>query len=67
MTRYSKDAIANLTPWPKELVENFRILLNGGRVSERPFEESFEVVRSRAPLDFLQLLNQFCFGHGLML
>ena len=43
-----KRTIANLTSWPKELLENFRILLKGGRASEHSLEESFEIVRSRA-------------------
>lgn len=43
-----KRTIANLTSWPKRLIEDFRILLKGGHASEHPIEDSFEVVRSRA-------------------
>ena len=43
-----KRTIANLTSWPKDLVENLRILLKGGRATEAPLENSFEIVRSRS-------------------
>jgi len=44
--RTHKRTIANLTSWPKKLVEDFRILLKGGHASEQPLEDSFDVVRT---------------------
>ena len=44
--KVKKRTICNMTKWPPELVENFRLLLKGGTVIER-LEEAFDVVRSR--------------------
>jgi len=41
-----KRTIANLTDWSPELLENFRLLLRGGKVVERA-EETFDILRSR--------------------
>jgi len=40
-----KRTLANLTDWPPELVEGFRVLLRGGTVAEN-LPESFDVVRA---------------------
>ncbi|MBW2030108.1 MAG: IS1634 family transposase [Deltaproteobacteria bacterium] len=44
--KVKKRTICNVTKWPPELVENFRLLLKGGTVIER-LEEAFDIVRSR--------------------
>ena len=44
--KVKKRTIANLSKWPSELVESFRVLLRGGTVVKH-LEESFDVVRSR--------------------
>jgi transposase len=41
-----KRTIANLTDWSPELLENFRLLLRGGKVVKRA-EETFDILRSR--------------------
>jgi len=43
--KVKKRTIANLSKWPSELVESFRVLLRGGTVVKH-LEESFDVVRS---------------------
>lgn len=43
-----KRTLANLTDWPKELLEDFKILLKGGRAQDGSLEEAFEITRSRA-------------------
>ena len=40
-----KRTLANLTKWPKNIVENFRKLLKGGTVIDC-LEKSFDVIRS---------------------
>ena len=40
--------LANLTKWPKDLVENFKALLKGGHVQNGPLADCFEIVASRA-------------------
>lgn len=40
--------LANLTAWPAELVENFKILLQGGHARAGSLEDSFEICSSRA-------------------
>jgi transposase len=44
--KVKKRTVANLSNWPADLVENFRLLLKGGTVMER-IDESFDVLRSR--------------------
>ena len=44
--KVKKRTVANLSKWPADLVENFRLLLKGGTVMER-IDESFDVLRSR--------------------
>jgi transposase len=44
--KVKKRTIANLSDWPTDLVENFRLLLKGGTVMER-IDESFDILRSR--------------------
>jgi hypothetical protein len=39
--------LANLTSWPSELIENFKILLKGGHAQPGSLEDSFEICRSR--------------------
>lgn len=41
-----KETLANLSKWPDELVENFRILLQGG-VAVPSLDDAFRIVRSR--------------------
>lgn len=40
--------LANLTQWPAELLNNFKILLQGGHAQPGPLEDSFEICSSRA-------------------
>lgn len=39
--------LANLTSWPTELIENFKILLKGGNAQPGSLEDSFEICSSR--------------------
>ena len=39
--------LANLTSWPAELLENFKILLKGGHAQPGSLEDSFEICSSR--------------------
>jgi len=43
-----KRTLANLTNWPKQLVENFRILLQGGHAHPESLENCFEVTKTRS-------------------
>ena len=43
-----KETLANLSKWPDELVENFRVLLKGG-VALASLDDAFRIVRSRPP------------------
>ena len=44
--KVKKRTVANLSNWPADLVENFRLLLKGGTVMER-IDKSFDILRSR--------------------